>query len=499
MGYQNLVKIVGNFPVFSLNYFLPTLVIYSFSHHIWLRDHCRCPSCFHPKTNQRLLNTFEIPSHIQPLSVQSTPEGLKVLWPVHVGSSHEQDESSHSSPSSPAAMAEHESLYPWNWLKRNSYDPKMERNDADFPEEKKILWNSRIAQSPPSVAYTDVINSGENEKGLYKWLENIDQFGFSFVTDVPPNASATEKLVRRISFIRETHYGAFWEFTSDLAKGDTAYTNIPLGAHTDNTYFTDPCGLQLFHLLEHTSSSDPHASDSESSPIELSNTVSTPDETSPRPEAEFFTASTTPNPNSNPSPATTPPSPKAISSSHSLGGTTLLVDGFYVASILRQLHPDAYDLLSSVKVPAHAAGERDTAGIFSTDEGHPILTHDTSGNLIQVRWNNDDRSAVTSLPSLPGSGMTATMEEWYNALRTFHTLLSSPDSEFWVQLEPGTAVIVDNHRVLHGRSGFMGRRRMCGAYVGKDEWKAKLRGLREKHRVEGGGQGDESEVWSRYY
>ena len=31
--------------------------------------------------------------------------------------------------------------------------------------------------------------------------------------------------------------GRFWEFTSDLAKGDTAYTTLALGAHTDNTYF----------------------------------------------------------------------------------------------------------------------------------------------------------------------------------------------------------------------------------------------------------------------
>ena len=34
---------------------------------------------------------------------------------------------------------------------------------------------------------------------------------------------ATKSLVERISFIRETHYGSFWDFTSDLAHGDTAY------------------------------------------------------------------------------------------------------------------------------------------------------------------------------------------------------------------------------------------------------------------------------------
>ena len=31
-----------------------------YSHNIWLRDHCRCPKCFHPVTKQRLLDTFEV-------------------------------------------------------------------------------------------------------------------------------------------------------------------------------------------------------------------------------------------------------------------------------------------------------------------------------------------------------------------------------------------------------------------------------------------------------
>ncbi|KAF8340290.1 uncharacterized protein EI90DRAFT_2045994 [Cantharellus anzutake] len=27
---------------------------------MWLRDHCRCPECFHPITRQRLVNTFDL-------------------------------------------------------------------------------------------------------------------------------------------------------------------------------------------------------------------------------------------------------------------------------------------------------------------------------------------------------------------------------------------------------------------------------------------------------
>lgn len=74
------------------------------SHNIWLRDHCRCPECFHPVTKQRLLDTFGVSSHtslldlppvdcrfadndprllqipvdIVPLSVESKSHGLEV-------------------------------------------------------------------------------------------------------------------------------------------------------------------------------------------------------------------------------------------------------------------------------------------------------------------------------------------------------------------------------------------------------------------------------------
>jgi trimethyllysine dioxygenase len=66
----------------------------------------------------------------------------------------------------------------------------------------------------------------------------------------------------------------------------------------------------------------------------------------------------------------------------------------------------------------------------------------------------------------------------YDAIRNWNACLKNPDSEFWTQLAPGTAVVVDNHRVLHGRSAFTGKRRMCGAYLGRDEYRARLDALR---------------------
>jgi len=108
-------------------------------------------------------------------------------------------------------------------------------------------------------------------------------------------------------------------------------------------------------------------------------------------------------------------------------------------------------------------------------------------------------------------------------LRTWHKFLTSHDSEYWVQLSPGTAVgkqqappssfyvsdiysiVVDNHRVLHGRSAFDGKRRMCGAYIGRDEYRSKLTTLAgkysdpafsEKTKVLGGP--DTGSIWSPY-
>ena len=190
------------------------------------------------------------------------------------------------------------------------------------------------------------------------------------------------------------------------------------------------------------------------------------------------------------------------------GGVSLLVDGFYAASILRDLHPDAYRLLSTVPIPSHAAG---APGILYR-AAHTPLAHDAAGNLRSVRWNNDDRSALRDVPY-------ADVPRLYDAMRAWDSLLTSQDTEYWVQLSPGTAVgmrcaplstnevgranlasvAVDNHRVLHGRSSFTGTRHMCGAYIGGDEFRSRLAVLRERFASPAGdvmSEPVERTVWS---
>ena len=55
------------------------------------------------------------------------------------------------------------------------------------------------------------------------------------------------------------------------------------------------------------------------------------------------------------------------------------------------------------------------------------------GELVQVRWNNLDRSVMRGLkPDM--------VEEWYDAMRLWHECLTGPDSVYWVQLQPGMVV-----------------------------------------------------------
>ncbi|RIA86792.1 hypothetical protein C1645_778718 [Glomus cerebriforme] len=346
-------------------------------HNFWLRDHCKCEECFHKITKQRLVDTFKIPEDLEPSSASPELHGVKITW-----------------------NDGHTSFFKWTWLRRHSYDPQFV-DTLPFLKKKKILWHAGIKDCPPIVQYKDVMQTKE---GLSDWLIKINEYGFCFIDGVPPKVKETEELAKRICFIRETHYGGFWDFTSNLAHGDTAYTSLALKAHTDNTYFTDPSGLQMFHLIEFKGT----------------------------------------------------------------GGTSLLVDGFWVARKLKMLYPKAYKVLSTIRIPTHSAGDSDVL-IEPTPNAHPILNHDPlTHELYQIRYNNDDRSTLSHLSP-------EEIESFYDALRKWNKILIDKESEYWVKLEPGRVLIFDNWRVLHGRAEFTGHRRLIGAYLNWDDYRSRLK------------------------
>ncbi|KAG5956279.1 hypothetical protein E4U57_002726 [Claviceps arundinis] len=219
----------------------------------------------------------------------------------------------------------------------------MEKNGV-FKEKKisklwlrPVLWSSSITDNLPKLGYDSVMDRTK-VTGMMELTNLIQTYGFVFVTDSPKTPEATEELLKAIGPIRNTHYGGFYDFVPDLAKADTAYTNQALAAHTDTTYFTDPVGLQAFHLLSHM-----------------------------------------------------PPPNKTGEEEALLGGQSLLVDGFHACAIMKREHPAEYKLLREVRIPWHASGNLDVA--ITPDRAYPVV-EGPPHRVHRIRWNNDDRGCV---------------------------------------------------------------------------------------------------------
>jgi len=151
------------------------------------------------------------------------------------------------------------------------------------------------------------------------------------------------------------------------------------------------------------------------------------------------------------------------------GGESTLVDGFKVAEQIRKVDPEAFAALTQVKVPAQYLGD----GVHLRAE-HPIIELDERGDYRQIAYNNYDRAAFR----LP----TERMRVFYRALGLFNELINDPSYEITMRLAPGTALLFDNWRTLHGRRAYQGFRRLCGAYLNKEDVDSKLRVLRAEVR-----------------
>lgn len=224
-------------------------------HKTWLRENCRCENCYNAATRQRnvLTHRLEAPA-LRPASVSSDGGQLVVIW-----------EDGHCS------------QYDLAWL-RSVVPP------APVDRTAKVLWDAAtIVDRVTAVHYASLLR---DDSALTELLSALVTYGFALVADAPADIESTRQAAERVCHVQQTLFGRMWAFTSDMARDDTAYTNIELGAHTDNSYLAAPAGLQVFQCLRHDGS----------------------------------------------------------------GGETLLVDGFHAAEQLRAQHPDDFRFLCDTAV-----------------------------------------------------------------------------------------------------------------------------------------------------
>jgi gamma-butyrobetaine dioxygenase len=75
------------------------------------------------------------------------------------------------------------------------------------------------------------------------------------------------------------------------------------------------------------------------------------------------------------------------------------------------------------------------------------------------------------------------LADYYRARRAFDHLLRSPEFEIRFMLEAGELLMMDNRRLLHGRTGFdprEGQRHLQGCYIDIDGPRSLYRVLRRR-------------------
>ncbi len=126
------------------------------------------------------------------------------------------------------------------------------------------------------------------------------------------------------------------------------------------------------------------------------------------------------------------------------GGESHYVDGEKVLECLKRYAPKALDLLTSVDVEYRLyADKADTI-----TKAAPIILNE-DGSLKMIRYANWTVQPIRSVPF-------ELMPRYYDAHRALSAAVNDSANLFAYRCEPGDMLIINNHRVLHGRGAFNG-------------------------------------------
>ncbi|MDB6013063.1 MAG: hypothetical protein JWL65_5313 [Gammaproteobacteria bacterium] len=152
------------------------------------------------------------------------------------------------------------------------------------------------------------------------------------------------------------------------------------------------------------------------------------------------------------------------------GGLSTLVDGFAAAEALRVRDKAAFEVLA--RTPVRFRYRDDTTDLVASA---PPIELDAAGGLLAVHFS-------PRLDFVP-LGSPEVLDGYYRARRAFDHLLRSPQFEIRFLLETGDLLMMDNRRLLHGRTGFdpaEGLRHLQGCYIDIDGPRSLYRVLRRR-------------------
>ncbi len=140
------------------------------------------------------------------------------------------------------------------------------------------------------------------------------------------------------------------------------------------------------------------------------------------------------------------------------GGASTVVDGLAAVNTLAVTDPDAYEVLATLPVEF-----RYDIGTDVKVRRVPLIELRADGSLQQLRYSPRLDFAPAVEPDV--------LDAYYRGRRWLAAELNSPHRQIEVRMEAGDVLVVDNHRVLHGRTAFdpsRGSRHLQGCYIDHD-------------------------------
>lgn len=296
---------------------------------------------------------------------------------------------------------------------------RFHESPIQVPEYKKLkprLWSGE-GVTVPQFSHDDVVRDEGTRLAL---VEELLTGGQALVRGVPQEEGEVVRFGQKLSTLRATDWGACFnvrtkpdeaKVAGQGVKFDLAYTPKPIGFHTDNPYRFPTPDFQLLHALEHCSCPEGEA------PCDACHVMN------------------------------------------------YMVDGFYIAELLRREDPEAFRILCEVPVRfENNAGDNGSA-----------LVHVAPHFELEDGWGNE--GVLRALRFSAKSGQYAPpmsaerLAAFYAARRRFSELAHEQRHIVSLQFRPGDLLVFDNQRLLHARSEIAptdGERWVQGCYIDRD-------------------------------
>ena len=152
------------------------------------------------------------------------------------------------------------------------------------------------------------------------------------------------------------------------------------------------------------------------------------------------------------------------------GGLSTLVDGFTVTEKLKKDFPNYYKILSKTKVRFQFVDQT-----IILEDWAEMIRLDEKGKFKQVRFS----PRLDFVPLMDKEKL----ELYYSARKKISELYNSENYRIEFKLLPGDLLMMDNYRLLHGRTTYdanEGNRFLQGCYIDYDSTEGRLKHLKRK-------------------